>query len=535
MRLVKNNKTFFIFVVLCVFLPLVTAAGSTPPADEDIHTAIQKGETAKVKSLLSGNPKLLNQKDQNGRTPLHNAALAGHLPVVQLLLQQNAGVDSVTPFGSSPLHYAVLSGKTQIASLLVDKGAGVDRQNLFQMTPLRLAVSRGIAPMVDLLLSKGANIKLGGGDGITLLHDAASGGNAGIVKKLLTAGMDVNAVNRFGQTPLHLAASAGHKEAAALLLKKGANIDARALDHRTPLHAAANQHPEVVKLLETSGADKTPWRFPTLRGDYLGQKAPGATPQLFAPGIVSTGGYEFAGTFSPDGNEFYFTRRGGDQKLPTNTIMVSRRVDNQWTEPQIAPFSGKVFDYEPYITHDGKHLYFGSKRPLIPGEKAGEMHQWVLEKTAAGWSEPRPLGSPFREIFAMYPTLAENGNLYYTGMNKNNSFVLCVAQKKQGAYAPPTELSKEKINIFSYIAHPFIAPDEGFLLFDANPGASSAFYISYKRGPEWSKAQKLPPSINTGKDLMCISLSPDGKYLFFTREGNIYWIDAAILKQAAPK
>src|SRR5262245_64730542 len=41
---------------------------------------------------------------------------------------------------------------------------------------------------------------------------------------------------------------------------------------------------------------------------YLGQPVPGLTPELFAPGIVSTEAIELNGVFSPDGREFYFTR-----------------------------------------------------------------------------------------------------------------------------------------------------------------------------------------------------------------------------------
>ena len=52
-----------------------------------------------------------------------------------------------------------------------------------------------------------------------------------------------------------------------------------------------------------------PDEFPALQGPYLGQKPPGMTPEIFAPGIVSTAEFEFAGTFSPDGKEYFFTRR----------------------------------------------------------------------------------------------------------------------------------------------------------------------------------------------------------------------------------
>ena len=50
--------------------------------------------------------------------------------------------------------------------------------------------------------------------------------------------------------------------------------------------------------------------FPVLTGPHLGQEPPGITPELFAPGIISTkDNIEFAGTFSPDLKEFFFTRR----------------------------------------------------------------------------------------------------------------------------------------------------------------------------------------------------------------------------------
>lgn len=51
--------------------------------------------------------------------------------------------------------------------------------------------------------------------------------------------------------------------------------------------------------------------------------SPGGTPELFAPGIVSTDEYfEISCTTTPDGNEFYFTRRGGEFG-ETNTIVVT--------------------------------------------------------------------------------------------------------------------------------------------------------------------------------------------------------------------
>jgi hypothetical protein len=50
--------------------------------------------------------------------------------------------------------------------------------------------------------------------------------------------------------------------------------------------------------------DKVP--FPPLSGPYLGQSLPDSIPQLFAPGVVSTGMFTRDVAISPDGKEIYF-------------------------------------------------------------------------------------------------------------------------------------------------------------------------------------------------------------------------------------
>ena len=47
--------------------------------------------------------------------------------------------------------------------------------------------------------------------------------------------------------------------------------------------------------------------FTGLSGPYLGQTLPGNTPQVFAPGIISTGKNECQIVVSPDGKELYFS------------------------------------------------------------------------------------------------------------------------------------------------------------------------------------------------------------------------------------
>ena len=69
--------------------------------------------------------------------------------------------------------------------------------------------------------------------------------------------------------------------------------------------------------------------FPKLNGPYLGQKPPGMTPEIFAPGIVSTGMSELNSAFSPDGREFYFCVRTS----ATSSIFRMQLKSGKWSKP----------------------------------------------------------------------------------------------------------------------------------------------------------------------------------------------------------
>ena len=104
--------------------------------------------------------------------------------------------------------------------------------------------------------------------------------------------------------------------------------------------------------------------FPKLTGIYLGQKPPGKTPELFAPGIISVDeNFEHsAAVFSPDGKEVFWCtnvnwytdeRRAGNLRLYT-----MKDVDGQWTVPQPAPFVKNIRVERPVFSPDGSRLYF---------------------------------------------------------------------------------------------------------------------------------------------------------------------------------
>ncbi len=265
-----------------------------------------------------------------------------------------------------------------------------------------------------------------------------------------------------------------------------------------------------------------------LKGEYLGQKPPTTIPELFAPGIVSTEeGWEAAVSFSPDGKEFFFTRRANIQGRE-NRIMHMQLIDGEWTKAKLAPFAKNSSEFETFISPDGKTIYYGSDRTKPKGVKTeGEI--WYSEKTANGWSEGKYLTETINKGWVMFVTAAANRNLYYTG-GYNGKYGLYKSEFVNGEYQEPEYLMRG--------AHPFIAPDESYMIFDAQPEGmgKTQLYICFKNANgEWSEAIKFDKSINATNTENIPNVTPDGKYLFFHRNNDIYWVDAQIIENLRPE
>lgn len=254
---------------------------------------------------------------------------------------------------------------------------------------------------------------------------------------------------------------------------------------------------------------------------------------IFGHGIISTdNAMEFAITFNPDMSEIFFTRRKQDGE---NEIYTMKLTEGKWSSPAKAFFrtnNSKHWDFEPHISPKGDLLYFGSLRPLNDTTESSGMHQWYLKKEQDNWSQPILLEPPFEDRFVMYITSTENDKLYFTS-SENRKGGIYHATRKPGQEVNITKMAKE-INTGDNIAHPYIAPDESYLIFDGlrSSGLGDCdLYISFNENGVWSEAYNLGANINTEMCEMTASVSPDGKYLFFHRgdekedSGNIYWAD----------
>jgi len=266
--------------------------------------------------------------------------------------------------------------------------------------------------------------------------------------------------------------------------------------------------------------------------DYLGQPRPGTTPQRFAPGLVSTDKQELNAVFTPDGAEFYFAVNRGPM---TWAIMTLRREDERWTGPAVASFSGTYSDVDLFITADGRRLYFCSNRPAGgTGDPEAEFDIWVVEREGRDWSAPRRLAAPVNsDASEFYPSLTREGVLYFQSMRPGGEGPDLYRAQPVGDEFTAVERLGTPVNSAGFESDPYIAPDESFLVFSrVDPeGRTRGDLFVARRDADgaWSTPEKLGAGVNTDGHENCPMLSPDGRYLFFTRDGDIYWVDARVL------
>jgi ankyrin repeat protein len=282
---------------------------------------LQSGRIADFESTLRGDPRLASERGTNGNTLLNLAVSfagkpgwKGGMSPIEALLAAGSDVNQGNDRGSTPLHQAAYSNQPEIAALLIEKGAALDAEaHGAGGTPLIAALFWGHREVAELLGRHSAapgNLRAAAGLGIPALVDACfnrdgtltleacaargfyrphsgfpdwqpstdphevldealvwaskTGSQPLVLDRLVNAGADLNA-DPYRGTPLIWAAVCNRVDTVAWLLDRGADINRKAtfggLTHGqgvTALHMAAQYgHLPVVKLLVERGADRS--------------------------------------------------------------------------------------------------------------------------------------------------------------------------------------------------------------------------------------------------------------------------------------
>ncbi len=280
-------------------------------------TALQSGDIAGFEALLRRAPGLALERGTNGNTLLNLAVSFAGRPdwkggpgAVTALLAAGADVNEANDRGATPLHQAAYSNNPQVAAILIESGAALDAEaHGAGGTPLIFALFWGHREVADLLGKHSAapgNLRAAAGLGDPELVDAcfrpdgaptpeacaargfyrphsgfpdwrpstdpqevldealvwASKSNrVAVLERLVRAGARMDA-DPYRGTPLIWAAACNRVESIAWLLDRGADIDRKATfggathgQGITALHMAAqNGHLPAVRLLVERGA-----------------------------------------------------------------------------------------------------------------------------------------------------------------------------------------------------------------------------------------------------------------------------------------
>jgi Tol biopolymer transport system component len=243
---------------------------------------------------------------------------------------------------------------------------------------------------------------------------------------------------------------------------------------------------------------------------------PSGKAVIYSQNIISLNeSNEHTCTFSPDGNTIYFTRDAN--------IFISYKIDGKWNLPKITDIKGREAIFSP----DGTKLFYGD----------GDI--WFIKKNEEGWSNPQKLPPLINtDSYEYYASTCNDGSIYFSRI-KGRHAVILVSKFENGHYLEAAELPSPINEKTSNNYHPFISPNGDYIIFNSerNGGYGGAdLYISFKDlDGNWGEPINLGNKINSDLRDICPTITPDGKYLFFTRNwqnndkwyGDIYWIETS--------
>lgn len=256
---------------------------------------------------------------------------------------------------------------------------------------------------------------------------------------------------------------------------------------------------------------------------YLGQRQPGDTPIVFAPGKLAQKGYWVGSrvAFTPDGKQFLYGTNTNWFNGTNQKLKYFHFDGKKWK----GPFLLNLYYSSPTFSIDGKTLFIAGRN--------GAIDQTYYSDT--GWVTPREFLSRSYSLYNFMPTASGH---YYVGSN--------------GTWGQRTDFNSWRFSILSGIGADttikslgtplnspgfngdfYIAPDETYIIISTKESSSfeSELYISFRKpDQQWTIPLSLGPLINKGlAHRWGPYVSPDHKFLFYTKgtsekDCTIYWV-----------
>jgi len=245
---------------------------------------------------------------------------------------------------------------------------------------------------------------------------------------------------------------------------------------------------------------------------WLSASADARAPAIFAPGVISSPLPEFSITFTPDGRTLYFNRASADRSLLT--IMTSALSGEKWSEPVVAPFSGRYRDVDPFVTPDGTRLYFSSDRPR-PASSVRLLSTWYMDRTPNGWSEPIHPGPPLNsDSVDVFVSVARDGTMLFSS-RRDGALQTYTSRYANGSWEQPRPV---RFGSVQDAGNPLISPSGRFAIFVQGQGQHGDLFVSCRTGSGWAEPRPLAASVNSAYADFAPALDPRETTLYFTSE-----------------
>nr|XP_018670871.1 transient receptor potential cation channel subfamily A member 1 homolog [Ciona intestinalis] len=234
---------------------------SSDGSSEDDGREAQEANLKVLDFLIAAGVRV-NGKDFYGLTALHHASVRGNLCCVKKLMDcKGIAIEATDKQQMTPLHIAAIYGHVDIARSLIDSGANIRCRDGDDGTPLQFAAAEGNLQIVKLILEHAKSESRGklsdmlderDNDGNTALHLSVDSGHLPVTEYIINCSLinrntaALNARRNNHETPVHLAARHGHLDIVQLLIRKGAKINTRDDNGSTPLILAAQYNQDAV-------------------------------------------------------------------------------------------------------------------------------------------------------------------------------------------------------------------------------------------------------------------------------------------------
>lgn len=232
--------------------------------------------------------------------------------------------------------------------------------------------------------------------------------------------------------------------------------------------------------------------------------------------------------FSSERNDYNLSFAAGDRlavfarseaDFARATIFVSERGGAKWSMPRPISFTDPRFsDSDPWLTPNGRTLYFVSDRPAA-GREADrrDLDIWRAHRLpSGGWGQPEHLGSGINGRGPELGPELHGDVLTFAAARRSGKGGLDIyaAPRIGGGFGPPA-LIEGPFNGAESDSDFTLSADGTTAAFWRGSGGKGLIMVALRTRTGWSEPTALGPTVNHGAFNFTPSFSADGRRLFF--------------------